>query len=163
VKIRPERANDERATSALITRAFAGAAHASGEEAAIVDRLRRDGDLAAAFVAVDGESIVGLVAFSPVLIDGAECSWFGLGPVGVAPERQRAGVGRALIEHGLAHLTAQGAQGCVVLGDPAYYCRFGFGPDRALVYPAAPAEYFQRIVFGGEAHRGIVSYAPAFD
>ena len=160
--VRPERAGDEDAVSALITRAFAHAAHASGEEAAIVERLRCDGDLAAAFVAADGESLAGHVSFSPVLIDGEECGWFGLGPVAVAPERQREGIGTALIEHGLTHLRARGAQGCVVLGDPAYYRRFGFEPDRTLAYPAAPAEYFQRIVFNGEPLRGIVSYARAF-
>jgi putative acetyltransferase len=162
VNIRPERAGDEQAIAALITSAFATAAHASGEEAAIVERLRRDGDLAGAFVAADGENIVGYVAFSPVLIDSAERRWFGLGPVAVAPKRQRDGVGTALIEYGLAHLKARRAQGCVVLGDPAYYRRFAFEPDRALVYPAAPAEYFQRIVFDGETPRGVVSYARAF-
>ena len=160
--VRSERASDERAISPLITRAFAGAAHASGKEAAIVERLRRDGDLAAAFVALDGENIVGHVAFSPVLVDGEERGWFGLGPVAVAHERQRKGIGTTLIDHGLAHLAAQGAQGCVVLGDPVYYQRFGFEFDRRLVYPQAPAAYFQRIVFDGEPPRGIVSYAPAF-
>ena len=83
-----------------------------------------------------------VVNFSPVLIDGEECGWFGLGPVAVEPERQRERIGTALIEHGLAHLRARGARGCVVLGDPAYYRRFGFEPDRTLAYPAAPAEYF---------------------
>jgi putative acetyltransferase len=160
--VRPEHVEDERAVSDLITCAFASAAHASGDEAAIVERLRRDGDLEAAFVATDGERIVGHCAFSPVLIDGAARGWFGLGPVAVSPERQGEGIGDALIEHGLADLRARGAQGCVVLGDPAYYRRFGFEADRALTYPGPPAEYFQRIVLQDEAPCGVVSYSPAF-
>ena len=162
MNVRPERAGEEQAIAALITRAFAGAAHASGEEAAIVERLRRDGDLEAAFVAVDEGRIVGHVAFSPVLIDDKPGHWFGLGPVAVAPERQGEGIGAALIEHGLAYLRTKGARGCVLLGDPGYYRRFGFAADPALTYPGPPPEYFQRIVFIGQAPRGVVSYSPAF-
>lgn len=160
--IRAERAGDERAVSVLITRTFAAADHASGEESAIVERLRHEGDLEAAFVATDGDEIVGHVAFSPVWIDGARRGWFGLGPIAVAPERQREGIGAALIGHGLAYLRAQDARGCVVLGDPGYYRRYGFERDAALTYSDAPAEYFQRIIFQGEAPRGVVSYSPAF-
>jgi putative acetyltransferase len=160
--IRTERDGDEQAIATLITLAFAGAAHASGEEAAIVERMRRDGDLTAAFVAVDDGRVVGHVAFSPVLIDGEDCGWFGLGPVAVVPERQGERIGAALIEHGLNHLRAREARGCVLLGDPGYYRRFGFAADPALAYPGPPPEYFQRLVFRGEAPRGVVSYAPAF-
>ena len=162
IAIRAERAGDQAAVSALITSAFAGAAHASGEEAAIVERLRADGDLTLALVAVKNEPIIGQVAFSPVTIDGAKCGWYGLGPVAVAPERQRGGIGAALIERGLSQLEQNGAGGCVVLGDPAYYSRFGFGYDAQLEYPGVPPEYFQRLVFRGPAPGGIVSYARAF-
>jgi putative acetyltransferase len=163
VAIRAERAGDRREVSDLITRAFASAPHASGTEAQIVERLRADGALAAAYVALDGVRVVGYAAFSAVRIDGTDRGWFGLGPVGVLPERQGKGTGGALIERGLAHLRADGAGGCVVLGDPAYYRRFGFEHDPALAYPGAPPIYFQRLVFAGEPPSGVVSYAPAFD
>lgn len=162
IAIRPERDSDAPAVSRVITEAFASAPHASGEEARIVERLRRAGDLAAAFVATDGPWIVGHVAFSAVRIGGAQGGWYGLGPVAVAPDRQDEGVGAALIEHGLAHLRAKGAGGCVVLGDPAYYRRFGFAADPGLVYPGVPAAYFQRLVFAGDPPEGVVTYPPAF-
>ena len=78
---------------------------------------------------------------------------------GLAPSRTAA---RALIEAGLQRLIARGARGCVVLGDPAYYARFGFIHDPALTFPGAPAEYFQRLVLRGDPPSGAVRYAPAF-
>ena len=44
----------------------------------------------------------------------------------------------------------------------AAYGRFGFRHDPQLVYPGPPPEYFQRIVFGGEPPKGVVSFAAAF-
>jgi putative acetyltransferase len=44
----------------------------------------------------------------------------------VDPEHQHEGIGRALIQAFLADARARGFQFCVVLGDPAYYERFGF-------------------------------------
>src|SRR5690606_18603384 len=110
----------------LVAAAFDGHPHSDGSEPAIVDRLRADGDLTISLVAEDGGEIVGHIAFSPVTISDGNEGWFGLGPVAVAPQRQREGIGAALIEHGLALLRERGSAGCVVLGDPAYYGRFGF-------------------------------------
>jgi putative acetyltransferase len=50
----------------------------------------------------------------------------------------------------------------VVLGDPAYYARFGFAQDPALSYPGPSPEYFQRLVLGGDMPNGVVEYSPAF-
>jgi putative acetyltransferase len=55
-----------------------------------------------------------------------------------------------------------GAAGCVVLGEPAYYERFGFRAIPRLRYPGPPAEYFQAWAFRGEAPSGTVAYHPAF-
>ncbi|WP_338447025.1 N-acetyltransferase [Pelagerythrobacter marensis] len=162
VTIRPERAGDQSAIRNLVSAAFAGTPHSDGSEPDIVDALRADGDLAISLVAQEGLDIVGHAAFSPVSIADGSAGWYGLGPVAVAPERQRRGIGAALIERGIAMLHERGAAGCVVLGDPAYYNRFGFAHDPALAYPGPPPEYFQRLVIGGGAPRGIVTYAPAF-
>jgi len=62
----------------------------------------------------------------------------------------------------LAALEATGAAGCVVLGDPAYYGRFGFTTVDGLVYPGVPAEYFQALSFAGRFPQGEVSYHEAF-
>jgi putative acetyltransferase len=54
------------------------------------------------------------------------------------------------------------AAGCVVLGEPAFYSRFGFQPDPGLVLAGAPREYFQAISFGPRQPRGTVTYHAAF-
>lgn len=162
VTIRPERAGDERAIHEVVRAAFDGHPHSDGSEPAIVDALRADGDLTISLVAEDGGAIVGHVAFSPVTISDGSEGWFGLGPVAVAPQRQREGIGAALIERALALLHERDAAGCVVLGDPAYYGRFGFAHDPALAYPVPPPEYFQRLVMGASDASGSVNYADAF-
>ncbi len=160
--LRPETPADLPAIRALITEAFARAEHASGTEAVIVDALRASGELALSLLAEQDGRVIGHVAFSPVVIDGAS-EWYGLGPVAVAPNRQGAGVGAALIEAGLARLRQAGAGGCVVLGDPGYYARFGFTHDPALRYEGAPAEYFMVLTFGGSRPQGAVTYSVAFE
>ena len=162
MKIRDEQPGEADAIRAVVAEAFIGAAHSSGTEAAIVDALRTEGALDVSLVADDGP-VVGHVAFSPVTINGKACGWFGLGPIAILPSHQGQGIGAALIQAGLERLLASGALGCVVLGDPAYYGRFGFEADSRLVYPGVPPEYFQRLAFQGEAPAGQVAYHPGFD
>ena len=163
MRIRPELPSDAPAIAALIGSAFADAEHSDGNEAAIVEGLREGGALAVSLVAVEDGGIIGHVAFSPVRIEGHDAGWFGLGPVAVEPQRQRCGIGESLINDGLTRLHALGAHGCVVLGDPAYYGRFGFVFDDRLRYPGPPAQYFQALVLAGPIPTGNVSYHPAFD
>lgn len=159
--IRDETPADHAAIRAVIGAAFAQAAHASGTEADIVDGLRRGGALAVSLVAdIDGR-IAGHVAASPVSIAGAG-GWHGLGPVAVAPRDQGHGVGSALVQAALAGLRAAGSAGCVVLGDPGYYRRFGFEAVPGLRYPGAPPEAFMALAFGDTVPAGVVSYHPAF-
>lgn len=161
--IRPERAADTSAIRSLTDTAFEGVEHSSQTEGAIVDALRRAGALTLSLVAERDGRIIGHVAFSPVRIDGAELGWFGLGPVSVAPEHQRGGVGTALIREGLAELRRRGANGCVVLGDPDYYRRFGFTSDHGLSYADVPPVYFQSLRWSGEPAAGEVTYHAGFD
>ena len=163
VTLRLERPGDEPAIHALTAAAFRDMPFSDRDEPGIVDALRADGDLILSLVALNmDEAIVGHIAFSPVTISDGASGWFGLGPVSVIPTRQQTGIGTKLIEHGLSELAGAGANGCVVLGDPTYYGRFGFEHDPQLSYPGPPAEYFQRLVFSGPAPTGTVSYAPAF-
>jgi len=161
--VRPEQVGDDAGIAWAITSAFAAAEHSGGNEADIVRRLRAERELEASYVAATpaGE-IVGHVAFSPVRVDGDECGWYGLGPLAVLPAWQQRGIGAALVEEGIDQLRRIGAAGCVVLGDPAYYARFGFEHDPALSYPGPPPEYFQRLVLGGASPSGVVTYSPAF-
>ena len=161
--IRPEGPEDVASIRALTNAAFAGVAHSSQTEGAIIDALRSAGALAVSLVAERDGSIIGHVGFSPVLINGEDRGWFGLGPVSVSPSDQRAGVGSALIEAGLKTLSSRGALGCVVLGDPGYYGRFGFTSGHALCYDGPPPEYFQSLVLGGEPVAGEVAYHAGFE
>lgn len=162
MEIRPERPGDESAIAALVTAAFAGTEHSDGTEGQIVERLRADDALSLSLVAVDGDELVGHIAFSTVAIDGVDKDWFGLGPVAVRPDRQGGGIGSQLIRKGLDLIRRHGAAGCVLVGEPAYYGRFGFRADARLAYPGIPAEYFQALSFGGDTPRGTVAYQPAF-
>lgn len=161
--IRREVPADSAAIADVITAAFAEAEHSDGTEARIVERLRADGDLSLSLVAIVDSQLVGHVGFSPVAIDGADEAWFGLGPVSVHPQHQRRGIGAVLIREGLALLRLREAQGCVVLGDPGYYERFGFAHDPSLIYPGAPPEYFMRLaLIEAPLPTGTVAYAAGF-
>lgn len=163
MQTRDEHPEDADAIRQVTDAAFAGLAYSSQTEARIVDALRDAGALALSLVAEREGQIVGHIAFSPVKIDGQLCDWYGLGPVSVRPDLQKQGIGAALIRAGLDRLKDLGAHGCVLLGDPGYYIRFGFECDEALTYPGGPPEYFQRLVLAGPAARGEVSYHPTFD
>lgn len=163
MRIRNERPQDIGAIRSLTQAAFADAPHSSGTEAAIVEALRDAGALTLSLVAVADGDPVGHVAFSPVTIGGSPGSWFGLGPVSVRPDLQRQGIGGALIREGLRRLREMGAGGCVVLGDPDYYQRFGFRREEALYYEGAPAAYFMALAMSGRIPAGAVEYHPAFE
>lgn len=162
IDIRQEAPGDASAIAALTEAAFASAAHASGTEHRIVDALRAAGALTVSLVAVEAGVLVGHVAVSPVTVSDGASDWNGLGPISVAPPRQGQGIGSALMNHALAELRRLGAAGCVVLGEPGYYSRFGFRQEPALVLPDVPPEYFQAIRFRGPLPAGDVAYHQAF-
>lgn len=163
MEIRSERPEDAIAIRAITDAAFKDMPHSDQTEAKIVDALRSSGALTLSLVAGQNGEIIGHAAFSPVRINGADLDWYGLGPVSVRPDQQRMGIGQLLIRAGLRQLQSIHAAGCVVLGDPTYYGRFGFESDPRLYYADAPAVYFQRLIFTGGAPVGEVSYHPAFD
>lgn len=163
MKIRPELPLDETAIDRIVACAFASGSHTDHAEAAIVRALRENGDLKLSLVAEIAGTVVGRIAFSPVEIDDQHGDWFGLGPLAVQPEHQGHGIGSALVERGLTALRIEGAAGCVVLGDPGFYRRFGFVSDGTLRYCDVPARYIQRITFDGGAPSGQIHYANAFD
>ncbi|MCC0044663.1 MAG: N-acetyltransferase [Brucellaceae bacterium] len=162
MRIREEQPGDEDEIHALTERAFAGTPFSDGSEPGIVRLLRAAGDLSLSLVAVEGETIIAHVAFSPLTIPGVDGIWFGLGPISVEPNRQKQGIGRALVAEGLKRLRQRGARGCALIGDPAVYKSMGFESDSKLTYGDVPLQYVQRIVFSGDAPRGELHYAPAF-
>lgn len=161
--IRPETTADIDAIDAVTVAAFLDAAHTSHTEQFIVKALRAAEALTVSQVAELHGRIVGHVAVSPVTLSDGSAGWFGLGPISVSPAHQRHGIGARLMHAALQQLRSLGAHGCVLLGDPAYYARFGFRPEPGLVLPGVPPEYFQALSFGSALPRATVTYHAAFD
>ena len=161
--IRQEQDRDHASIAAVIARAFSGVEYSDKTEPMLVEKLRASGDLAVSLVAVDGNALIGHVAFSRITVAGTHYRWFGLAPVSVEPDHQGLGIGSALIRAGLERLRLQGAAGCVVLGNPAYYRRFGFERSDGLRYEGAPPDYFMCLTLNADVSpTGLVAYAASF-
>lgn len=163
--IRPERPDDVPAVFAVNAAAFETPA-----EAKLVDALRQRAEPIVSLVAEwsDG-SVVGHVLFSPVELAGFPAlKLMGLAPMAVSPEKQRRGVGTALVERGLEACRSLGAAAAVVLGHPDYYPRFGFRPAAEFGIRCeydVPANAFLAIELqpgGLHAAVGTTTYHPAF-
>jgi len=103
------------------------AAFESAAEAVLVDALRAQAVDVISLVAEDDDHIVGHIMFSPVRLTGADdFRTVALAPMAVTPERQRAGIGSALVRNGLEECRRRGFEAVFVVGHPAYYPRFGF-------------------------------------
>jgi putative acetyltransferase len=157
--IRPETDGDRVAIHALHGDAFGGMA-----EATLVDALRQDGDLILSLVA-DAHRPVGHIAFSRLVLPEIRLRASALAPLAIVKERQRQGIGAALVKEGLRRLAEAGEDFVLVLGDPAYYGRFGFSPDGASgLRTPYDGPYLQALALsdaGRQAH-GPVHYARAF-
>lgn len=166
MKIRAENHSDITEIESLIYRAFVNHPHhepgAKPTEHLIVNKLRNAKVLSLSLVCEDQTGIIGHIAFSPILINGEESVWCGLGPVSVMPERQGEGIGGALIREGLSQLKTQGIEGIVLLGEPKYYGRFGFESQPNLTLPGVPSEYFLALSLANNIPTGEVAYHSAF-
>lgn len=150
---------------ALLQQCFPRAA-----EAMLVKQLAIDGDLVLVLLAQDEEkqALAGLVALSrmQVAVGGDAVPAVALAPVAVAPDYRRAGVAEALIHTAIDRMREAGAALIFVLGDPAFYERFGFSVDLAAGYDSPYAgPYFMALAPQGIApvgERGLADHAPAF-
>jgi putative acetyltransferase len=163
-EVRPETAADHDAIRRVHELAFAP----SAVEARLVDLLRAAGDLVPelCLVAVEGGRVVGHIAYSRARLDSGH-ELLSLAPMGVLPERQRDGIGSALVRESLGRARSTGFPLVVVLGHPEYYPRFGFEPAARLgvddPYGAPPEAWMALTLpeYVPEA-RGRVAYAEAF-
>lgn len=162
MRIRNEQPADAALIEALVMAAFAQAPHSAQTEHVIVNALRAAGALSVSLVAQEGGAILGHVAASPVSLSDGSTGWHGIGPLAVAPPQQGRGIGSQLMRAALDALRGQGAAGCVLLGEPAYYARFGLAAHRQLLLPGLPAQYFQAIAFNGQVPAATVAYHLAF-
>jgi len=169
--IRPEMSADFAAIRAINLAAFASHPYSRQTEHLIVEALREAGALALSLVAEadceleceGGGEVVGHIAFSRAPIGGQGLGWYLLGPVAVLPGLQRRGIGSDLVRAGLDALRDRGAKGCVLVGDPAFYTRFGFRRAERLSYPGVPQEFVLCLPLAGAEPEGDVEHHPAFE
>ncbi|MCR6481635.1 N-acetyltransferase [Amycolatopsis sp. OK19-0408] len=167
--IRRETPADRKAIHTIHSEAFRREPGVTPVEAPLVDELRADGDLvdALSLVAVRGGELVGHVCCSRARVGEDTSAATGLGPLGVLPAQQATGVGSALVHAVLGAADALGFGVVVLLGNPAYYSRFGFVTASTLSIAApdpAWGEHFQARTLTGykPTQAGAFEYAPAF-
>ena len=161
--IRVESVDDHAAIREVTVAAFGRT-----DEADLVERLRAEGAVLAAFVAELDRAVVGHVMFSRALIETAVGSRAvaALAPLAVTPACQRRGIGAALVRSGVDRMQVQQEQAVMVLGDAAYYARFGFSAEaaRGVDSPFPPGSLMALELVPGtlSASRGRIRYSDAF-
>ena len=164
VVIRDERKEDVDAVDRVLRAAFP-----TDDEAELVTALRNQRDTPIALVACVEDDIVGQITFSPVTLADQPSvrGLLALAPVSVHPDWQQRGIGAALIREGLARCRRAGVHAVFVLGDPAYYTRFGFEPAAPLGFVsdfgAGPEFMVLRLRAMPEHVTGRIQYAGPFD
>jgi putative acetyltransferase len=161
VIVRPERPEDRDAVHDVVAAAFD-----DPRVAPLVDALRAsDGYLPElSLVADEDGEVIGHVMFTTAPLGSTR--YVILSPLAVRPDRQRRGVGTALVEAGIAGVRRGEEPLLIVEGDPRYYSRFGFVDARALGLEPPndriPPGAFQAIALREEHPRGRVVYPPEF-
>ena len=158
--IRDEQAADHAAVNALVERAFGQA-----DEARLVAALRADGDVVCSMVAVEHGVTVGHILFSRLNVETplGDYPAVALAPLAVDPAHQRSGTGSTLVREAHEHLASSGETLSFVVGDPAYYSRFGYDAARAAGFDCEYAgPYLQALAFSPAPAKGRLRYAPAF-
>jgi predicted N-acetyltransferase YhbS len=126
IAIRKERPPDAAAREGLLDEAFGRLRRRKSSQ-----RLR-DGQLPAndlAFVATEGKRVIGTARLWNIVCGTGQKALL-LGPVAVAGDCRNRGVGTALVRHALAVARRHGHQAIILVGDAAYYSRFGFTAEK---------------------------------
>lgn len=160
VSVRPAETNDRETIRTVEQRAFGGPT-----EADLVERLVSDGAVVLELVAEIDERIVGHVLFSRLAIESnaGPFAAVALAPLAVDPDFQGTGVGTALVAEGHRRLEKAGETLSVVLGDPAYYSRFGYSHDRAEQFSSDyQGEALQALAWEDAPSTGRLVYPASF-
>ena len=138
-------------------------------EANLVMALRENGKLTLSLVACNDEGeVVGHALFSPVTLEGEDLNWQGLAPVAVREDYRQQGIAEKMIREGLESLRDFAYPACVVLGDPAYYSRFGFVAAESQNFRCeweVPAGAFQVLAIAEHEfseRSGLIEYSSEF-
>ena len=165
ISIRDEQPGDAAAIHRVIAAAFK-----SRTEAELVDKLRANNRFTLSLVAVQGGAVVGHVLLTDVAVAGHGLvpRGAGLAPLAVRPTFQGRGIGALLMRAALERASRSGYGFVCLLGDPAYYRRFGLRPAATLGLVSefdAPPEAFLAIELAPGALAGVsgtVRYLPEF-
>jgi len=101
----------------------------------LVRTLLQDATDALSLVAVIDSRVAGNIIFTRCRLEGGTRRAALLAPLAVAPDQQKQGIGSALVRDGLERLREEGIEAVYVLGDPAYYGRFGFSSEDSVRTP----------------------------
>ncbi len=121
-------------------------------EADLVKRIRETNDYVPelSLVATIKDQVVGYAFFSEIKIQSKNVrrTTLALGPMAVANNFQKKGIGTQLMMHGLDKATLLGYSSVILLGHHDYYPRFGFEPTTIWEIEApfdVPKESFMAI------------------
>lgn len=160
--IRKETQSDVGAIAEITKAAFENHPFSNNTEQFIIHALRAADALTVSLVAEAEGAPIGHIAFSPVTFTDRTENWYGLGPVSVHPDYQKQGIGTKLVHEGIGLLKDMGAGGCVLVGDPGFYERFGFRSFDGLKHEGVPQENCLALSFCNKIPTGIVEFHPAF-
>jgi putative acetyltransferase len=126
--------------------------------------LRDEGAVVLSLVAEDEGRVTGHVLYSRLTLDPTSAGVSALAPVAVMPALQKQGIGARLVEGAHRMLAGRGEKFVFVLGDPAYYARFGFSAAAAKPFRTPyDGEYMQALALAPDAPKsGAVRYPAAF-
>jgi len=136
-EIRDAKFADQRAIHDLYSAAFP-----HEELRPLIVDLEAESSGVLSLLSTNGTGIVGHVMFTTCNLEGSTLKAALLGPLAVAPDAQRRGTGSSLVRDGLQRMACVGVSIVCVLGDPAYYRRFGFLPEERVKPPySLPKEW----------------------
>lgn len=141
--------------------------HAFGQqtEAGLVDAIVTEGDAVLELVAEEDGQVVGHILFSRLYVEsgGKQFPAVALAPLAVEPDFHGTGIGGALVREAHIRLKDAGENLAIVLGDPAYYGRFGYSHERAAGFASEyQGEALQAQAWGAAPESGELVYASAF-
>lgn len=154
--IRPEHADNHAPIRDVLIAAFGQPA-----EANLVEALRADGSAVLGLVADCDGAVAGHILLSRL---DAPMRALALAPLAMHPQWQHRGLGTALTEAAIAAAIAHSWDAIFVLGDPAYYRRFGFDAQAAAGYttPYPGPHFMVRPLRTPLPRTGRIAYPPAF-